>query len=169
MPSRGLEIGGLQNFHGRGRLCRSDLVSVFYLPANCSALFLHGFRPCQTIRPQNSGPEIVGISPTSPPRFLRKKIQADCLLMGETTMWLNICLMGVDTGVLASSLVQAFLFNIRQGRILAVWILAAKLPNSDLNFAVEFLVDFSLLFFPRKKARKNPPKNPPQNSPVTLF
>ena len=56
-----------------------------------------------------------------------------------------------------------------QGRILAVWILAAKLPNSDLNFAVDFLVDFFLLFFPRKKARKNPPKNPPQNSPGTLF
>ena len=50
-----------------------------------------------------------------------------------------------------------------------MWILAAKLPNSDLNFAVDFLVDFFLLFFPRKKARKNPPKNPPQNSPGTLF
>ena len=50
-----------------------------------------------------------------------------------------------------------------------MWILAAKLPNSDLNFAVDFLVDFLLLFFPRKKARKNPPKNPPQNSPGTLF
>ena len=56
-----------------------------------------------------------------------------------------------------------------QDRILAVWILAAKLPNSDLNFAVDFLVDFFLLFFPRKKARKNPPKNPPQNSPGTSF
>ena len=52
-----------------------------------------------------------------------------------------------------------------QGRILAVWILAPKLPNSDLNFAVDFWVDFFLLFFPRKKARKNPPKNPRQNSP----
>ena len=56
-----------------------------------------------------------------------------------------------------------------QGRILAKWILAAKLPNSDLNFAVDFLVDFFLLLFPRKKARKVPPKNPPQNSPRTLF
>ena len=28
----------------------------------------------------------------------------------------------------------------------AVWILAAKLPKSDLNFAVDFLVDFSSLF-----------------------
>ena len=52
-----------------------------------------------------------------------------------------------------------------QGQIPAVWILAAKLPNSDLNFAVDFLVDFFLLFFPRKKAPKNPPKNPPQNPP----
>ena len=50
-----------------------------------------------------------------------------------------------------------------------MWILAAKLPNSDLNSAVDFLVDFFLLFFPRKKARKTPPKNPPQNSPRTLF
>ena len=56
-----------------------------------------------------------------------------------------------------------------QGRILAVWIFAAKLPNSDLNFAVDFLVDFIHLFSPRKKARKNPPKHPPQNSPGTLF
>ena len=56
-----------------------------------------------------------------------------------------------------------------QGRILAVWILAPKLPNSDLKIAVDFWVDFFLLFFPRKKARKNPPKNLPQNSPGTLF
>ena len=49
-----------------------------------------------------------------------------------------------------------------QGRILAVWILAPKLPNSDLKIAVDFWVDFFLLFFPRKKARKNPPKNPRQ-------
>ena len=41
-----------------------------------------------------------------------------------------------------------------QGQIPAVWILAAKLPNSDLNFAVDFLVDFFLLFFPRKEAQK---------------
>ena len=47
-----------------------------------------------------------------------------------------------------------------QGRILAVWILVAKLPNSHLNFAVDFLVDFSSLLFPKKKAQKNPPKNP---------
>ena len=49
-----------------------------------------------------------------------------------------------------------------------MWILAAKLPNSDLNFAVDFLVDFFLLFFPRNNARKNPLKNPPQNSLRTL-
>ena len=28
-----------------------------------------------------------------------------------------------------------------------MWILATKLPNSDLNFAVDFWVDFFLLFF----------------------
>ena len=56
-----------------------------------------------------------------------------------------------------------------QGRIFAVWILAAKVPNSDLNFAVDFLVDFFLLFFQGKRPEKNPPKNPPQNSPGTLF
>ena len=43
---------------------------------------------------------------------------------------------------------------ISQGWILAVWILAAKLPNSDLNFAGDFLVDFFLLFFPRKRPEK---------------
>ena len=48
-----------------------------------------------------------------------------------------------------------------QGRILAVWIFAAKLPNSDLHFAVDFLVDFFLLFFPRKKARKKSTKKSP--------
>ena len=52
-----------------------------------------------------------------------------------------------------------------QGRILAVWILAPKLPNSGLKIAVDFWVDFILLFSPRKKAPKNPPKNPRQNSP----
>ena len=36
-----------------------------------------------------------------------------------------------------------------------------KLPNSDLNFAVDFCVDS--LLFPSKKAPKNPPKNPPGN------
>ena len=47
-----------------------------------------------------------------------------------------------------------------QGQILAVWILAAKLPNSDLNFAVDFGVDF---FFPSASRRKMPPsKNPPK-------
>ena len=48
--------------------------------------------------------------------------------------------------------------GINQGRILAVWILAAKLPNSDLKIAVDFWVDFFLLFFPRKKAQNNPPQ-----------
>ena len=45
-----------------------------------------------------------------------------------------------------------------QGQILAVWTLAAKLPNSDLNFA--FGVDFVVLFFPREKARKAHQKFP---------
>ena len=46
-------------------------------------------------------------------------------------------------------------------------ILAAKLPNSDLNFAVVVWVDFSCSS-QGKKARTNPPQNPPQNSPGTL-
>ena len=46
-----------------------------------------------------------------------------------------------------------------------MWILAAKLPNSDLNFALDFWVDFLLLFSYKEKGPKNPPKNPPQNSP----
>ena len=46
-----------------------------------------------------------------------------------------------------------------------MWILSPKLPNSDLKIAVDFWVDFLVLFFPRKKARKNPPKNPRQFSP----
>ena len=41
-----------------------------------------------------------------------------------------------------------------QGQILAVWILVAKLPNSDLNFAVDFLVDFFLLFSKEKGPKK---------------
>ena len=57
---------------------------------------------------------------------------------------------------------------ISQGQIFAVWILAAKLPNSDLNFDVDFGVGFFLLFLSRKKALKTHPKNP-QNSPRTLF
>ena len=36
---------------------------------------------------------------------------------------------------------------------------AAKFPNADLNFAVDFGVDFSLLLFSKKKAQKNPPQN----------
>ena len=62
-----------------------------------------------------------------------------------------------------------FYYSNSQGWIFAVWILATKLPNSDLNFAVDFLVDFFLLFFQGKRPAKNPPKNPPQNSPRTLF
>ena len=35
-----------------------------------------------------------------------------------------------------------------------MWILAPKLPNSDLKIAVDFCVDFFLLTFPRKKDQK---------------
>ena len=51
-----------------------------------------------------------------------------------------------------------------QGRILAVWISAAKLPNSDLNFAVDFGVDFSSCF-----SKEKGPTKSPQNSPRNLF
>ena len=57
---------------------------------------------------------------------------------------------------------------IYQGQILAVWILAAKLPKSDLNFAVDLGVDFFSCLFQGKRPEKNPPK-PPQNSLGTLF
>ena len=57
-----------------------------------------------------------------------------------------------------------FMTTILQGWILAVWTLAAKLPNSYLNFAVDFGVGFCS-FFPRKRARKHPQKNPSQSSP----
>ena len=44
-----------------------------------------------------------------------------------------------------------------------MWILAAKLPNSDLNFGVDFWGDFFLLFFskakgPKKSTKKSPAK-----------
>ena len=41
-----------------------------------------------------------------------------------------------------------------QGRILAVWILALKLPNSDLKIAVDFWVDFSSCFSQGKRPEK---------------
>ena len=49
-----------------------------------------------------------------------------------------------------------FMFGgiIFQGRILAVWILAPKLPNSDLKIAVDFWVDFFLCFFQGKRPEK---------------
>ena len=59
---------------------------------------------------------------------------------------------------------------ISQGRILAVWILAPKLPNSDLKIAVDFWVDFFLLFFSKEKGpKKSKKKNPRQNSPGNSF
>ena len=41
----------------------------------------------------------------------------------------------------------------------------AKLPNSDLNFAVDFWVDFSSCFSKEKGPQKSTAKNPLQNSP----
>ena len=60
---------------------------------------------------------------------------------------------------------------LNHGQILAVWILAAKLPNSDLNFAVDCWVDVCLLFFSkeRRPQNRNPLKNIPANSPGNLF
>ena len=49
--------------------------------------------------------------------------------------------------------------TIVKGQILAVWILAAKLLCSDLNFAVDFGVEFFLLFFQGKRPQSNPPPN----------
>ena len=47
-----------------------------------------------------------------------------------------------------------------QGRILAAWILAPKLPDSDLKIAVDFGVDFFLLFFQGKGPEKSHQKFP---------
>ena len=44
-----------------------------------------------------------------------------------------------------------------QGRMLAVWTLAANLPNSGLNFAVDF---FLLLFSKEKGTKKSTKKSP---------
>ena len=48
-------------------------------------------------------------------------------------------------------------------------ILAAELPNSDLDFAPDFWVDFFPPVFSKEKALKNPPKNLPLDSPGYLF
>ena len=57
-----------------------------------------------------------------------------------------------------------------QGQMLAVWALAAKLPKSDLNFAVVFGVDFSSWFLPGKKGpQKIPQQSFPPGSPWNLF
>ena len=45
-----------------------------------------------------------------------------------------------------------------QGQILAVWSLAAKLPNSDLSFAVDFWGGFLPPFFPKENPHKSHPK-----------
>ena len=51
-----------------------------------------------------------------------------------------------------------------QGQILAVWIVAKNLPNSHLNFAVEFWVDFSSCFY---QGNRSPQKK--QSSPRNSF
>ena len=48
-----------------------------------------------------------------------------------------------------------------QGQILAVWILAAKLPNSDLNFAVDFWGGFFPPDFSKEKGLKKSTKKSP--------
>ena len=55
-----------------------------------------------------------------------------------------------------------------QGQILAVWILATKLPNSNLNFAVDFWVDFLLLFFQGKGPKTSTEKSPAKFTSLTL-
>ena len=50
-----------------------------------------------------------------------------------------------------------------QGQILAVWTLVASLPDSDLNLAVDFWVEFFSCCSPRK-IQKSTAKNPPHNS-----
>ena len=52
--------------------------------------------------------------------------------------------------------------TISQGQNLAVWILAAKLPNSDFEFCRGFWGGFFPPVFSKEKGRKNPPNNPPQ-------
>ena len=47
-----------------------------------------------------------------------------------------------------------------QGRILAAWTLAAELPNSDLNFAVDFGVDFFPPLFSKEKLGKKSRPDP---------
>ena len=53
-------------------------------------------------------------------------------------------------------------FSLFQAQILAVWIFAPKLPNSDLNFAVDSWVDFIVLFSqgkgPKKSTKNSPTK-----------
>ena len=51
--------------------------------------------------------------------------------------------------------------SLRQGRILAVWILAAKLPNSDLNFGRGFFGGFFPPIFSKEKGPKKSTKKCP--------
>ena len=52
-----------------------------------------------------------------------------------------------------------WILKICQGQTLAVWILAAKLPNSHLKFAVDFWVDFSSCLFQGKRPKKSNKKS----------
>ena len=57
-----------------------------------------------------------------------------------------------------------------KARFLQCGFWAAKLPNSDLNFAVEFLVDFSSFFFQGKRPKKKIHRKIPRKiHPGTLF
>ena len=60
---------------------------------------------------------------------------------------------GNEPGKCPSYLVRAPLHSLVlfQGQIFAVRILAAKLLNTDLNFALDFWGGFFLLFLPRKR------------------
>ena len=59
--------------------------------------------------------------------------------------------------------------SLTQGQIPAVWILAAKLPNSELNFALDFFGGSFPSNFSKEKGQKKSTKKSPQNSPGTLF
>ena len=62
------------------------------------------------------------------------------------------------------------LLNIRhQGQNLAVWTMAAKLPNYNFNFAVDFLGGIFATIFSKEKGPKKSTKKSPAKSLATLF
>ena len=77
--------------------------------------------------------------------------------------------LAVGGGISVGSLRLGVPRGVSRGQILEVWILAAKLPNSDLNFAVDLGWIFPPPLFPRKRPTKNPPQNSPLNSPGNPF